>query len=87
MALCGVADIEDRLVDRQAQTVRLHDITDNQFTPATLDVAAGTTVVWTSVVSLVLFLALKHTIGLRPSKEVETEGLDINEHGERAYNY
>lgn len=49
--------------------------------------AVGTTVVWTSVVSLVLFLALKHTIGLRPSKEVETEGLDINEHGERAYNY
>jgi len=49
--------------------------------------AVGTTVVWTSVVSAVLFLALKHTIGLRPSKEVETEGLDINEHGERAYNY
>lgn len=49
--------------------------------------AVGTTVIWTGVVSLVLFLALKHTIGLRPSKEVETEGLDINEHGERAYNY
>ncbi|RSU63452.1 ammonium transporter [Sphingomonas koreensis] len=49
--------------------------------------AVGTTVLWTGVVSTVLFLALKHTIGLRPSKEVETEGLDINEHGERAYNY
>ncbi|MCW4462340.1 ammonium transporter [Sphingomonas sp. BT-65] len=49
--------------------------------------AVGTTVLWTGVVSAVLFLALKHTIGLRPSKEVETEGLDINEHGERAYNY
>ena len=49
--------------------------------------AVGTTVVWTGVVSAVLFLALKHTIGLRPSAEVETEGLDINEHGERAYNY
>ena len=49
--------------------------------------AVGTTVLWTGVVSTVLFLALKHTIGLRPGKEVETEGLDINEHGERAYNY
>lgn len=49
--------------------------------------AVGTTIVWTGVVSAVLFLALKHTIGLRPSAEVETEGLDINEHGERAYNY
>ena len=38
-------------------------------------------------VSAVLFLALKYTIGLRPSVEVELEGLDINEHGERAYNY
>lgn len=49
--------------------------------------AVGTTIVWTSVVSAVLFLGLKYTIGLRPSKDVETEGLDINEHGERAYNY
>ncbi|WP_085809918.1 ammonium transporter [Sphingomonas sp. TZW2008] len=49
--------------------------------------AVGTTVLWTGVVSAVLFLALKATIGLRPSAEVEAEGLDINEHGERAYNY
>jgi Amt family ammonium transporter len=49
--------------------------------------AVGTTVLWTGVVSLVLFLVLKHTVGLRPSQDVETGGLDINEHGERAYNY
>jgi Amt family ammonium transporter len=49
--------------------------------------AVGTTVVWTGAVSLILFLILKYTIGLRPSAEVENEGLDINEHGERAYNY
>ncbi len=48
--------------------------------------AVGVTVLWTGVVSAVLFLALKYTIGLRPSAEVETEGLDIREHGERAYN-
>jgi ammonium transporter, Amt family len=49
--------------------------------------AVGTTVLWTGIVSAVLFLLLKYTIGLRPSAEVETEGLDINEHGERAYNF
>lgn len=49
--------------------------------------AVGTTVLWTGVVSLVLFLALKYTIGLRPTVEVEQEGLDLAEHGERAYNY
>jgi Amt family ammonium transporter len=45
------------------------------------------TVLWTGTVSAVLFLLLKHTIGLRPTAEVEVEGLDIREHGERAYNY
>jgi Amt family ammonium transporter len=45
------------------------------------------TLFWSGLVSAVLFLALKYTIGLRPSAEVEVEGLDINEHGERAYNY
>ena len=45
------------------------------------------TLAWSGVVSAVLFLALKYTIGIRPTAEVEAEGLDINEHGERAYNY
>jgi ammonium transporter, Amt family len=49
--------------------------------------AVGTTVLWTGVVSAVLFLALKHTLGLRVSEEAEREGLDLREHGERAYNY
>ena len=49
--------------------------------------AVGTTVVWTGVVSAALFLILKYTVGLRPSADVETSGLDITEHGERAYNY
>ncbi len=49
--------------------------------------AVGVTLLLSGGVSLVLFLILKHTVGLRPSAEVEQEGLDINEHGERAYNY
>jgi Amt family ammonium transporter len=48
--------------------------------------AVGTTVLWTGVVSAALFLILKYTVGLRPSADVETSGLDITEHGERAYN-
>ncbi|MBJ6611564.1 MAG: ammonium transporter [Candidatus Thiothrix moscowensis] len=45
----------------------------------------GTAVVWSGLVSLVLFLLLKHTIGLRVSHDEEREGLDTVSHGERAY--
>ena len=48
--------------------------------------AVGLTIVWTGVVSAVLFGLLKVTLGLRPDAEAETNGLDISEHGERAYN-
>lgn len=48
--------------------------------------AIGTTLIWSGGVSLVLFFAIDKTIGLRPTAEAEREGLDINEHGERAYN-
>jgi Amt family ammonium transporter len=44
------------------------------------------TLVWSGGVSAILFLAIDKTIGLRPAAEAEREGLDINEHGERAYN-
>jgi ammonium transporter, Amt family len=45
------------------------------------------TLVWSGGVSAILFYALKMTIGLRPSDDAEREGLDLAEHGERAYNY
>ncbi|MDB5451711.1 MAG: amt [Caulobacteraceae bacterium] len=45
----------------------------------------GTTLLWSGIISTVIFLAIKYTIGLRVSAEVEEEGLDITEHGERAY--
>jgi Amt family ammonium transporter len=38
-----------------------------------------------TIVTAVLGIALKASIGLRPSTEVETTGLDISEHGEEAY--
>jgi Amt family ammonium transporter len=45
------------------------------------------TLVWSGGISAVLFFVIDKTIGLRPSEEAEREGLDLNEHGERAYNY
>jgi ammonium transporter, Amt family len=49
--------------------------------------AVSVTLLWSGGVSALLFLALKYTIGIRPSEEAEREGLDLSEHGERAYNY
>ncbi|HEX4872082.1 MAG TPA: ammonium transporter [Nevskiaceae bacterium] len=43
-------------------------------------------IVWSAVVSTVALLAIKFTIGLRVSEEAESEGLDLAEHGEKAYN-
>ncbi|OYW61839.1 MAG: ammonia channel protein [Rhodobacterales bacterium 32-66-7] len=48
--------------------------------------AVGVTVLWTGVVSAVLFLAIKAIFGLRPSAEDERQGLDQTSHGESAYN-
>jgi Amt family ammonium transporter len=41
--------------------------------------------IYTFVVSLVFWYAIKATLGLRVSKEEEQEGLDIGEHGQVAY--
>jgi Amt family ammonium transporter len=40
---------------------------------------------WAVILSFIVFGILKATIGLRVSKEVEIEGLDISEHGSIAY--
>ncbi len=45
------------------------------------------TLVWSGVVSAIAFYLIKFTIGLRPSEDVEREGLDTTEHGERAYEF
>jgi ammonium transporter, Amt family len=47
--------------------------------------AVGLTLVWSGVVSLVAYKLVDVLVGLRVSDEVETEGLDTAEHGERAY--
>ena len=45
------------------------------------------TLLWSGVGSAILFFIVDKAWGLRPSVEVEHEGLDIAEHGERAYHY
>ncbi len=47
--------------------------------------ANGVAIVWSFVVTLVLMLVLKNTIGVRVSDETEYNGLDLAEHGETAY--
>jgi Amt family ammonium transporter len=45
------------------------------------------TLLWSGIVSAILYFVIDKLFGLRPSEDAEREGLDINEHGERAYNY
>jgi ammonium transporter, Amt family len=45
------------------------------------------TIAWTGIGSFILYKIVDVVIGLRVTAEQEREGLDIAEHGERAYNY
>jgi Amt family ammonium transporter len=45
------------------------------------------TLVWSGVGSFILFNIVKLLVGLRPGTDQEREGLDLVDHGERAYNY
>jgi len=47
--------------------------------------AIGLTLVLALVATLVIAYLVKAIVGLRPSEEVERQGLDINEHGEEGY--
>jgi Amt family ammonium transporter len=47
----------------------------------------GITLVWSGLVAFVILTILKHTIGIRASEEAEEQGLDLSDHGERAYSY
>jgi Amt family ammonium transporter len=48
--------------------------------------AVLTTIVWASIGTVIAISIAKAVTGLRVSQEVEYEGLDLGEHGERAYN-
>jgi Amt family ammonium transporter len=44
------------------------------------------TVCFSGIGSFIIFMIVKATLGLRVKEEIEREGLDVAEHGERAYN-
>jgi Amt family ammonium transporter len=58
---------------------------------ATQIVAQGkavlTTLVWSGVGSAIIYKVVDLIVGLRPTPEAEREGLDLSDHGERAYNF
>jgi Amt family ammonium transporter len=45
------------------------------------------TLLWSGIISAILFKIVDILLGLRPETDKEREGLDITDHGERAYNY
>jgi len=47
----------------------------------------GTTLLLSGIGSAILFIIIDKTWGMRVTQETEQEGLDIAEHGERAYHY
>ncbi|MBB5221174.1 Amt family ammonium transporter [Amaricoccus macauensis] len=49
--------------------------------------AVCVTIAWCGIVSLILYKLVDVLIGLRVTPEIEREGLDLAEHGERAYVY
>jgi Amt family ammonium transporter len=49
--------------------------------------AVGIAITWSAAGSTVCFIAVKLVIPLRHPRDAEREGLDISDHGERAYNY
>ncbi len=48
--------------------------------------AVVVTILWASIGTVIAMLVAKAITGLRVAPEVEQEGLDLGEHGERAYN-
>ena len=49
--------------------------------------AVALTIVWSVVATLVITIVVKLIVGLRPTEEVESTGLDLAEHGESGYEH
>jgi Amt family ammonium transporter len=47
--------------------------------------AVAVSFTWSAIASSIVFFIIKYTVGLKASADAEEEGLDIVEHGERAY--
>jgi Amt family ammonium transporter len=49
--------------------------------------AVGFTILFSGILSAIIFKLVDILIGLRPSSDYERQGLDLVDHGERAYNH
>jgi Amt family ammonium transporter len=61
-----------------------YDMAQQMISQAT---AVGATILWSGIGSAILYKIVDLIIGLRVAPDQEREGLDIAEHGERAYTY
>jgi ammonium transporter, Amt family len=63
-------------------------IADYEFATQVIAQCKGvlTTLVWSGIGSAILYKVVDFIVGLRASVEKEREGLDLTDHGERAYN-
>ena len=52
---------------------------------STQALAVGVTALWSAIVTFVLIKVLAGVTGVRATREEESDGLDLSEHGERAY--
>ncbi len=49
--------------------------------------AVGFTILFSGILSAILFKLVDILVGLRPGVDYERQGLDLVDHGERAYNH
>jgi ammonium transporter, Amt family len=80
----GGTGIPDYVSKPGELTVGTYDMVTQVITQAK---AVGLTLLWSGIGSLILFKLVDILVGLRPTVDEEREGLDITDHGERAYNY
>jgi len=80
----GGAGIADYLSKPGELVVAPFDMATQVMTQAK---AVGFTILWSGIGSAILFALVGAIVGLRPAEEKEREGLDVTQHGERAYNY
>jgi Amt family ammonium transporter len=71
--------IIEQAADKTFSVVVRHDLWLEQVK------AIGVTIVLCTVGTAIIALAIKYTIGLRPTPEQENQGLDIVDHGEEGY--
>jgi Amt family ammonium transporter len=79
----GGAGIVDYVVKPGEATAAAFDLVGQVITQTK---AVAVTIIFTAVGSFILYKVVDMLVGLRPEEQAEREGLDLTQHGERAYN-